>query len=180
MMVVTTGSPIQKATEAWIGSGASEALLVEQLAHATRELRTREAEGGGTDGIRPVIRSLRRTLTFIAERGGVQDFSGAEFAVRCPGPESLELWHRGRKVSADVPLLRQTLRTAGVRLQSGQVLLADREWVRQSIEESLLELSLEELRIRQEKTSLLRALHDVPGTTESATGRDPWPAERYR
>ena len=161
MMSATTESPIRDQSEDGGGSGASEALLVEQLALATRELRRKEAEGGRTEDLGAVVRSLRRTLASIAERGDVQDLSRADFTVKCPQRESLELWYRGQKLPADVRLLRESLGAAGVSLRPGQVLLADREWARRVIEESLLELSLEEFRVRERKTSLLRSLHDL-------------------
>lgn len=165
MMLASTESLTHSHNENWGGSAASEATLIEQLALATRELRTREAVGDRTEEIRAVIRSIRSTLTSIAERGEVQDLSRADFTVRCPEPGSLELWYRGRRLSADVRLLRETLGTAGVSLRPGQVLLADREWARRVIEESLVGLSLEELRLREGKAALLRALHDVSGAS---------------
>jgi hypothetical protein len=166
MRIAEAEGPIREQNEDWVGAGASEALLLEQLAVATRELRAKEAEGGRTEEIHAVIRSLRRTLASLAERGAVQDLSKAEFSVRCPDSENLELWYRGRKLPAEGRLLRKTLRAAGVRLLPGQVLLADREWARHAIEESLVGLTLEEFRVREGKATLLRALHDVsPAST---------------
>ena len=111
--------------------------------------------------MRAVIRSLRRTLASIAELGSALDLSRSEFAVKCPTWEEMELWRRGRKLPVNVRAFRKALETAGVQLQPGQVLLADREWARRMIEESLVTLSLEELRLREGKAILLRALHDV-------------------
>ena len=167
MRIAETEGPIREQNEDWTGSGASEALLLEQLAVATRELRAKEAEGGRTEDIPSVIRSLRRTLASLAERGAVQDLSKAEFTVRCPELECLELWYRGRKLPAEGRLLRKALRAAGLRLQPGQVLLADREWARHAIEESLVGLTLEEFRVREGKAALLRALHDVSPSSNS-------------
>ena len=161
MRLAVTESPIRGQNEDWGGSGASEALLVEQLALATRELREKEAEGGRTEELRAVVRSLRRTLATIAERGAVWDLSRADFTVRSTDLESLELWYQGRKLPADVRLLRRTLGMAGICLEPGQVLLADPEWARRAIEETLVGLSLEEFRLRERKTALLRALHDA-------------------
>jgi len=161
MLFAMTESPLHDRKEDWGGSRASEALLVEQLALATRALRMKEAEGGRTEEIRAVVRSLRRTLASIAERGGLWDLSRADFTVRYTDLEGLELWYRGRKLPANVRLLRETLEAGGVCLEPGQVLLADREWAGRVIEESLVGLSLEEFRIRERKTALLRALLDV-------------------
>ena len=166
MMIATAEDRRSDRKEGW-RTCAREALLVEQLARATRELRTREAQGGPTEKIRAVIRSLRRTLASIAERGGVWDLSRADFALKCTEPEKLELWYRGRKLPVDVRLLGQPLGTAGVCLEPGQVLLADREWVKQVLEESLVGLTLEEFRVRERKTALLRALHDDWSTLRS-------------
>ncbi len=52
---------------------APEALLIEQLARATSELRRREAAGGDTRDVRAVIGCLRNTLAEIAEQGSVPE-----------------------------------------------------------------------------------------------------------
>ncbi len=162
-MLTATEAQVQHQHQAWEAPGASEALLVEQLASATHALRVREAERGRTDELRAVVRSLRKTLAAIAEHGCVPDLERSEFSVKCPGPGSMELWHRGRMLPADVRVFRDALESAGVQLQPGQVLLADRQFARRLVEKSLLALSLEEFRIREGKTALLRALHGVSG-----------------
>jgi hypothetical protein len=138
------------------------ALLVEQLAFATHELRSREAEGGRVEEMRVAIRTLRRTLASVAMHGSVKDLSRSEFSVKCPAPKEMELWHRGRKLPVNARVFRDPLEAAGVELQPGQVLLADREWAREMVEESLAALSLEELRIRDGKDVLMRTLQDNP------------------
>ena len=160
-MFAATEGPLHDQNEDGDAPGAPEALLVEQLALATRQLRTREAEGRRTDEVRAVIRSLRKTLASIAEHGCVPDLESSEFSVKCPAPGIIELWHRGRKLPADVRAFREALESAGVQLQPGQVLLGDRQVARRLVEESLVALSLEEFRIREGKTVLLRALHGV-------------------
>lgn len=164
-MVAVTEGPLHFQNEEWDAPAAPEALLVEQLAVATRELRTRQSEGGRIDQVRAVIRSLRKTLASIAEHGSVPELERSDFSVKCAAPGRIELWHRGRKLLADVRAIREALESAGVRLQPGQVLLADRELARRLVEESLVALSLEEFRIREGKTVFLRALHGVSASS---------------
>lgn len=165
-MFATTGGPSSDPDEEGRGSGVPEALLIEQLASATRELRTRESREGRSEELRALVRSLRHTLASIAGRRSVPEPGKSDYSVKCSAPEVLELWHRGRKLPVRAPAIREALGSAGVRLQPGQVLLADREWARHRIEESLVGLSLEEFQIREGKAVLLRALNDhSPPTT---------------
>jgi hypothetical protein len=132
----------------------SDALLIDQLARATRELRVREAEGRRTEGVRAVIRSLRETLS----RGGVID---SDFLLKRSAEGEIELWHRGRRTPICTRVLRDAFETAGVDLEPGQVLLAERELARRAIEESLVRYSLQEFRLREVKASLLRATQEL-------------------
>jgi len=141
---------------------APEALLIEQLARATSELRRREAAGGDTRDVRAVIGCLRNTLAEIAEQGSVPEVTDDDYAVMCPARGELEVRHRGGKLPVDARIFLEDLGAAGVDLEPGQVLLADRDWARRKIEESLVGLTLEEVRIREAKGALLRALQGVP------------------
>jgi hypothetical protein len=148
-------------TQAEPNPPAPEALLIDQLAQATRELRASEALGKRSDGVRAVIRSLRRTLAAMAERGTTPDLGEVDFAVVCPREGEPDLRFQGRKLPVQGRLLRDCLGRAGIRLQPAQVLLMDPELGRRCVEESLVMLSVEEFRIRQAKASLLQSLHRV-------------------
>ena len=140
----------------------AEALLVDQLARATRELRAREAEGRHTDAVRAVVRSLRRTLARVAEHGSALNSSGSEFMIKVPYRNEIELWHRSTMLPIETQPLRHALEAAGVALEPGQALLADSELARPAIEESLVACSLKEFRLRETKSALLRTLVDLP------------------
>jgi hypothetical protein len=142
---------------------AAEALLINQLAQAARELRATEALGRRSDRIRAVIRSFRRTLGMIAERGATPDLAELEFAIVCTGEGDPELRSRGRKLPVQGGFLRDCLSGAGVRLQPAQMLLADPDLVRRCVEESLVRLSVEEFRVRQAKADLLQTLQKCSG-----------------
>jgi len=173
-MVGPTGNPTSDPDKEGKVSGAPEALLIEQLASATCELRTREGQEGRSEELRALVRSLRHTLASVAGRRSVLEPAESDYSVKCSAPEAMELWHRGRKLPVRPRAIREALGSAGVRLQPGQVLLADREWARRRIEESLVGLSLEEFRIREGKAALLRALNDAsaPSTRFSELRRE--------
>jgi hypothetical protein len=139
-----------------------EALLVEQLAQATRQLRIQESERRRTDVVRAVVLSLRKTLSWMAEHGSTLDSTGSEFLIKAPYRNGIELWHRGAMLPIETQPLRHALKTAGVELEPGQALLADLELAREVIEESLVTCSLEEFRLRERKSALLRTLVDLP------------------
>jgi len=156
-MMRTVERPVETKPKA----SSPAALLIDHLAQATRELRAKEALGGPTDAIRAVIRSLRRTLAIVAERGATPDPAGVEFAVVPTREGEPELRFRGRKLPVQGRLLRESLDAAGVRPQPAQVLLVDSELGRRCVEEALVMLSVEEFRIRQAKAALLRALQEA-------------------
>jgi hypothetical protein len=140
-----------------------EALLVEQLGRATRELRIREAEGSRSDVVRAVIRSLRNTLSWVAEHGNVFDPDHCDFVVKRAAGGEIELWNRARKVPICPQPLGEAFRTAGVEPEPGQIILAHPELVRWTVDESLVSYSLQELRLRQIKAALLRTTEDLKG-----------------
>jgi len=142
-------------------SRRTDALLIEQLARATRELRAREAEGRPSDSVRAVVASLRNTLARMAERGVVFRPDPREFVVRRDHGGEMELWHRGKRLSISPEPLPEAFEAAAVEVEPGQVLLADRELVRRVAQESLLGYTLRELRLREAKADLFRALEDL-------------------
>ena len=139
----------------------AEALLVEQLARATRELRVREAQGRRSDVPRAIVLSLRKTLSWIAEHGCVPNPDAFEFVVRVSPEGEWELRHRGQKTPVLPERLREDFAAAGVALEAGQILLADRDLARRIVEESVVAYSLEEFRLRVAKAALLRTLSEV-------------------
>lgn len=139
-----------------------EALLVDQLARATRQLRIQESERRRTDVVRAVVLSLRKTLSWMAEHGSVLNPAGPEFLIKAPYRNEIELWHRDTMLPIETQPLRHALEAAGVALEPGQALLADPELARQVIEESLVTCSLKEFRLRETKSALLRTLVDLP------------------
>jgi hypothetical protein len=150
----------------------TEALLVEQLARATRELRVREAQGCRTDVARAVVLSLRKTLSWMAEHGCVPNPDAFEFVVRVSPEGESELRHRGQTIPILPERLREDFAAAGVALEAGQVLLAERDLARRIVEESIVAYSLEEFRLRVAKAALLRTLSDVRAPiTAPGTGR---------
>lgn len=159
-MIATLEPRGTRPAEAVIPPGAAEALLVEQLARATRELQFQEALGGRTGEIRAVVRSLRSTIALMAERGSVLDRSDPEFRVKCLPHREPELWHGRQKLPVQSGLLRRTFEKAGVTLEPGQLLVADRDLATRLVEESLVAFSLQELRIREAKNTLLLSLRD--------------------
>lgn len=142
-------------------SPRADALLIEQLARATRELRVREAERQPSDVVRAVIKSLRNTLARMAQLGTVFRPDPRDFVVRRDPGGEVELWHRGRRLSISPEPLREAFEAAAVEVEPGQVLLADRELVRRVAQESLLGYTLRELRLREAKADLFRALEDL-------------------
>ncbi len=139
----------------------TDAHLIEKLARATRELRVREAEGRRTDAVRAVIQSLRNTLSRMAERGSALDPDSSDFWVNRSAEGEIELWHRGRKLPICARYLEGAFETAGVVLEPGPPILADRELVRLSVEESLLAYAVQELRLRETKAELLRVTDEL-------------------
>jgi hypothetical protein len=121
----------------------------------------REAGGGETREVRAVIGCLRNTLKLVAEQGNVPDLTGPDFSVACPAPGEIEVRHLGGKLPVDARCFLRDLGAAGVDLVPGQVLLVDRDWARRKIEESLVGLTREEVRIREAKSALLRALAEI-------------------
>lgn len=148
----------------------AEALLVEQLAHATRQLRVLEFERRRTDVARSVIRSLRKTLSWIAEHGSVLDPSASDFVIKVSPNEGPELWYRGRRIPICPQPLREALELTGLELEPGQVLLSDQELARRIVEESLVRYSLEEFRLREMKSALLRTLEEASDPRIRALG----------
>ena len=147
--------------------GAGEALLIEQLAQATRELRMREAEGRRTEEVDAISRSLRRTLQAIANHGNILEYGGAEFLLKCTVSGELELWRGGKRLGMKCGSLRAMFDKAGVHVEPGQLILVDNSLARRAAEESLVALTLEELRIREEKKALLLALGNCPNSEDS-------------
>ena len=82
-MLSTILDSIPGPTKTPIFPDAPEAVLVDQLVRATRELRARQASGGRTEDVRSVVRSLRTTLASVARNGSALDLSQAEFTVSC-------------------------------------------------------------------------------------------------
>lgn len=156
-------------------NSSQESPLLEQLARATTELRTREAEGQGTEAVRAVIRSLRRTLARQAELKKDPDPRSADLVMRVLAEGEAELWHRGIRIPVDSRPLRDAFLEAGVAPASGQALLVDPELARHAIEESLVEWSLQELRLRRTKSLLLRTLVDLPTLPSRVSERNPRP-----
>ena len=143
------------------GDGAAnEALLVEQLAEATRQLRARETEGRRTEIVRAVVNSLRMTLGSIAQKGTVEDPSVALFVLKSKGPEELEFWHRGKKLRGPFLVLEEAIRESGIRLRPGQIVILHGDLAQRAIEASLIGLAQEELRLREAKRALLLALSE--------------------
>jgi hypothetical protein len=138
----------------------AEGLLLEQLARATTERSSGGAEDRCSEQTGGVIRSLRNTLAWVAERGAVPDPSSPGYVVTVSQEEVVELWRRVRKLRTETRVLRNSFERAGVRLQPGQGILADRDLARLWVEESLVALSLEEFRLRQAKAELLRSLDE--------------------
>jgi len=151
----------------------TDAHLIEQLARATRELRAREAAGQRPDAGRAVIQSLRNTLSRMAERGSGLDPDASDFWVKRSSEGEIELWRRGKKLPICARHLEGAFEAAGVVLEPGQMILADPELVRRSVEESLLGYALQELRLRETKSELLRVTHELNADSARAcrTGR---------
>lgn len=139
----------------------TDAHLIEMLARATRELRVREAAGQPTDGVRAVIRSVRTTLSRMAERGSVLSPDSSDFWVKHSSQGEMELWHRGKRMPVSTRHLESAFETAGLALQPGQRILADRELVRRCVSESLLDYALQEFRLREMKGELLRVTDEL-------------------
>jgi len=104
------------------------------------------------------------TLASVARNGSALDLSQAEFTVSCRSDHELELRFKGRALPVSASVMRDTFARAGIRLQPGQTILADREVARRCIEETLMALSLDEFRIREAKSVLLQSLHASEGS----------------
>jgi hypothetical protein len=139
----------------------TDAHLVEMLARATRELREREAAGQRSDAVRAVIRSVRKTLSRMAERGTVPDPDASDFWVQCSSDEEIELWHRGKRLPIRARYFESAFESAGVVLEPGEWILADPELVRGGVEDSLLACALQELRLREMKAELFRVADEL-------------------
>lgn len=135
-------------------------------------MRAREAQGRRTDVAQAVILSLRETLAWMAEHGSIVDPNASDFVVKTTSEGELELWHRGRRMPVLPQPLQEVLGAADVALEPGQMLLADRGFARRIIEESLVRYSLEEFRLREIKSALLRTLEGVPDLRHSDIGPD--------
>lgn len=142
---------------------AAEALLIEQLARATRELRAREAEGRRAGEVRAVIRCLRHTLSRMAQCGSVPDPEPSDFWVQTSPEGEIEVWHRGKRLPLCDRQLEGAFEASGVVLEPGQRILVVRDLVRRSVEESLLNYALQEFRLREAKADLLRVTEELRG-----------------
>ena len=97
------------------------------------------------------------------------DCGESDFVIRARGREGIELWRGGTKLPVESRALREALESGGVVLLSGQALLADPELAREVMEESLVQCSLEEFRLREKKSLLLRNLVDLPAPSAQAS-----------
>lgn len=94
----------------------------------------------------------------MADLGSGLDRPSGDYTLRCLGAAELELWHRGRKLPVKGEMLRGAFDRAGIQLKPGQGLLLDRELARRVIEETVVLLTLDEVRIREAKNILCLSL----------------------
>lgn len=168
-MMATQRTPARPESAGSACGSGEESILTEQRARWAEVVRDREAQGQSTHRARAVLRSLENTMTRMAKSGGSLVFAETDFVIRAPGREEIELWRGRTKLPVDPRVLREALEDGGVQLVPGEAIFADPDLVRQVTEETLVQCSLEEFRLREKKSLLLRNLVDLPDPSAKAS-----------
>lgn len=99
------------------------------------------------------------TLACMGRRTSARQPSDAGMSVACLENQGFELRIQGRAIPVKASVLRDAVASAGIRLEPGQTIVPDRDLSRRCIRETLVDLSLEEFRLREAKSMLLQALY---------------------
>jgi hypothetical protein len=131
--------------------------LAEQMLCARARAQEAREEGKDARVIESIDRSIRRTLSCLAQLRDPRQAAARGFSLWVTATGDLVVRHREAVLPVSKACLDGLLAEAGVRPHAGQIFLLDGVFVRVLVEEALGSLSLKEAELRSWKSQLLKA-----------------------